>query len=35
MASTRSAKNSEVHERVAGDVKIARRTRRATLAGRA
>jgi hypothetical protein len=35
MASTRSAKNSEVHERVAGDVKIARRTRRETLAGRA
>ena len=35
MASTRSAKNGEVHERAAGDVKIARRTRRETLARRA
>jgi hypothetical protein len=35
MASTRSARNGDVHEQAAGDVKIARRTRGETLARRA
>jgi hypothetical protein len=35
MASTRSTKNGYVHERAAGDAKIARRACRETLAKRA